>query len=92
MDEKKKLVYYGELKVTDGKYQDKEGKEKTRYVALGKLFHSPHFSRVSIYLYPTALSEGRWINAYPHDEYEKPLDEVTDVSVNEQINTSDIPF
>lgn len=85
-----KLVYYGEIKVADGKYTGKDGKEKTRYVTLGKLYHSPHMSRVSIYLNPTAVSEGRWLNAYPHEEFEKP-DAVAEVT-DEPINLNDIPF
>lgn len=95
-----KLVYYGEIKVADGKYT-KDGVEKTRYVTLGKLYHSPHLSRVSIYLNPTAVSDGKWINAYPHQEYEKPTepisttprqaDNVVDID-DKPITLDDIPF
>lgn len=88
------LIYYGEIKVEDGKYTDKEGKEKTRYRTVGKVFHSPHLSRMSIYLYPTAMSEGKWVNAYPHDEYKKPIpaDEVITDVPDEPIGLNDIPF
>lgn len=94
MADKPKLIYYGDIKVADGKYTDNEGKEKTRYVTLGKLYHSPHMSRASIYLNPTALSEGRWLNAYPHENYQKPTEQdevITDIG-DEPINLDDIPF
>ncbi len=95
MSEGKPLVYYGELKITDGKYTGKDGKEKTRYITVGKLYHSPHLSRMSIYLNPTATSEGKWINAYPNEEYEKPavsqVDQVHDVP-DGAINLDEIPF
>lgn len=93
MADKKPLVYYGELRVDDGKYIDKEGKEKTRYHTVGKVFHSPHLSRMSIYLYPTATSEGKWVNAYPHEEYVKPLpvDEIHEVT-DAPVDLGDIPF
>lgn len=92
MDNKPRLIYYGEIKVENGKYT-KDGKDKTRYHPIGKVFHSPHLSRMSIYLYPTATSEGKWVNAYPHEEYDKPAGpeaahDVTDAP----INIDDIPF
>lgn len=89
-----KLIYYGDLKTTDGKYTDKDGKEKTRYVTLGKVYHSPHLSRFSIYMNPTAYSEGKWLNAYPTETYEKPTDDkdvIADVN-DEPINLDNIPF
>lgn len=89
----KKLIYYGDLKIPDGKYE-KDGKEKTRYVTVGRLYHSPHMSRVTIYLNPTATTEGKWVNAYPHDEYQKPagqLDTIAEVT-EEPISLDDIPF
>lgn len=91
-DSKSSLVYYGEIKVENGKYT-KDGKEKTRYHAIGKVFHSPHMSRMSIYLYPTATSEGKWVNAYPHEEYQKPVraDDVHEVT-GAPVNLDDIPF
>lgn len=91
--DKPKLIYYGDLKITDGKYTDKEGNEKTRYITIGKLYHSPHLSRMSIYLNPTAMSEGKWINAYPHEEYQKveTKDEVIEPT-EEPIRLEDIPF
>lgn len=93
--EKKSLVYYGELRIPDGKYTAKDGKEKTRYVTVGRLYHSPHLSRMSIYLNPTATTDGKWVNAYPHDEYEKPaepmLDTIAEVP-DGPINLDDIPF
>lgn len=92
-EDKPTLIYYGEIKVENGKYI-KDGKEKTRYHSIGKVFHSPHLSRMSIYLYPTATSEGRWVNAYPHEEYEKPAAEppVTDEEIARPVNLDDIPF
>lgn len=90
-----KLIYYGEIKISDGKYIAKDGKEKTRYVTVGRLYHSPHLSRMSIYLNPTATTEGKWVNAYPHEEYEKPAevkqDQVYDVP-DEPVTLEDIPF
>lgn len=93
--DKPKLIYYGELKVPDGKFTDKDGKEKTRYVTVGKLYHSPHLSRVSIYMNPTATTDGKWVNAYPHNEYQKPAQEAQDVVhelTDEPISLDDIPF
>lgn len=92
-----KLIYYGDLKVTDGKYTDRDGKEKTRYITVGKLYHSPHLSRVSIYMSPTATTEGKWVNAYPHEGYEKPTDPTTEPDIiaevtDEPISLDDIPF
>jgi hypothetical protein len=83
----KSLIYYGDLKVTDGKYTDREGNEKTRYVTVGKLYHSPHLSRMSIYMNPTATTEGKWVNVYPSENYEKPNDDGID-----QTNPNDIGF
>ena len=95
MNDKKPLVYYGELKIPDGKYTAKDGKEKTRYVTVGRLYHSPHLSRVTIYLNPTATTEGKWVNAYPHEEYQKPEEAKPDVIAevtDDPINLEDIPF
>jgi hypothetical protein len=94
MPDKPKLIYYGDIKVADGKYTDKEGAEKTRYITLGKVYHSPHMSRMSFYINPTAISEGKWLNAYPHDEYTKPEDSKDEIAEVDDgpINLNDIPF
>lgn len=96
MAEKQKLIYYGELKVPDGKYTNKEGAEKTRYISVGKVYHSPHMSRIAIYMYPTATTEGKWIGAYPDQNYQKPTENSQDDVIaevgDEPINLDDIPF
>lgn len=92
MPDKKPLVYYGEIKVENGKYE-KDGIAKTRYHAIGKIFHSPHLSRMSIYLYPTATTEGKWVNAYPHEGYEKPKDAAAGDEQGDALSDlSGIPF
>jgi hypothetical protein len=95
MDDKPKQIYYGDVKITDGKYTDRDGKEKTRYLTIGKLYHSPHLSRISIYLFPTAMSEGKWINAYPYEDHKAVETKQQDTVIeprDEEISLSDIPF
>lgn len=58
----------GRLIVPDGKYTDKDGKEKTKWHEIGIVFASPHHSRMSIRLHANGFGEGQFATiAYDND-------------------------
>lgn len=58
----------GLVKITNGKYTDRDGKEKTRYVIVGEYFATDHNNRQAIKLNATAFSEEKWLNIYLDQE------------------------
>lgn len=91
---KTKLLYYGDVKIQNGTYE-KDGETKNRYHTIGKVFVSPHLSRMSILLLPTATSDERWLNAYEDEKFENPLkgDKLpSDSDIEKPVDLGEIPF
>jgi hypothetical protein len=107
MDDKSKLQPYGDITIVTGKYM-KDGKERNRYQKIGKLFATPHFSRISIKLDAAPIGGDGWLNVFPieNSEHLKPTDDWVKPEVREKftkkdevvdvddqpINLYDIPF
>lgn len=59
-----KLKKVGVLKVKDGTFIDKNGKERNRYHEIAVVFATPHLSRVSLKFHSTASGEGPWAELF----------------------------
>ena len=94
----------GLVKITNGKYTDKDGREKNRYVTVGEYFATDGGHRQAIKLYATAFSDEKWLNIYIEEDGKfdndiKVIEEIGKAKENvlediddKPINLSEIPF
>lgn len=66
-----KISKVGEIKIKAGEFVGDDGKTRNRYISVGALFATPHFSRMAIKFYPTIQSEEKWASVF-FDEGKAP--------------------
>lgn len=78
--------------VTTGKYTDREGKEKTRYLTVGAVFEGEKGLSLKLEALPTVGFNG-WINFYaPRDREQKPQQQQQAPAADDGGFGDDIPF
>lgn len=79
--------------VTTGKYTDREGKEKTRYLTVGAVFEGEKGLSLKLEALPTVGFNG-WINFYAPREKDKEQKPAAQAPGNSDANPfdDDIPF
>lgn len=87
----------GIVKISNGKYTDKEGNERTRYVTVGDYYSSDAGNKQAVKMYATAFSDEKWLNIYLDEpKTEQPqrdkIAEVTETDQEMQSLMDNIPF
>lgn len=82
----------GVVKISNGKYTDRDGNERTRYVTVGDYYSSDAGNKQAVKMYATAFSEEKWLNIYLDEPKGAPQRDTIAEVTDEPINLDGIPF